>query len=50
MRHSRELTAEINELDVFITVREDDQASGAVTLTYAEAAGLRDWLNAQQLG
>jgi hypothetical protein len=50
VRHSRELTAEINELDVFITVREDDQASGAVTLTYAEAAGLRDWLNAQQLG
>jgi hypothetical protein len=50
VRHSREVSANINELEVFITVREDDQASGAVTLTHSEAARLLDWLNAQDLG
>ena len=50
VRHSRELSAEINELEVFIELREDDQASGAVTLTYSDAARLREWLNAQDLG
>jgi hypothetical protein len=50
VRHSRELSAEIDELEVRLTLREDDQASGAVTLTYSEAARLREWLNAQDLG
>lgn len=47
VRHLREVTASMNELDVIIEVREDSDAAGCVTLTYSEAVQLRDWLNAQ---
>lgn len=49
LRKSREIRAERDELEVHITIHENDQAAGSVTLTYSEAAGLRDWLNAQHL-
>lgn len=50
VRHLREVTADMNELDVIIEVREDTDAAGSVTLTYSEAVQLRDWLNAQDIG
>lgn len=50
VRHSRSLRAQVDELQVNITMHDDERLSGSVTLNFDEAERLRDWLIAQALG
>lgn len=49
VRHSREISARLELGEVFITIDENGDATGAVTLTFREAEQLRDWLLRQDL-
>jgi hypothetical protein len=49
VRHSREISARLELGEVFITIEENGDATGAVTLTFREAEQLRDWLLRQDL-
>ncbi len=49
VRHSREISARLELGEVFITIEENGDATGSVTLTFREAEQLRDWLLRQDL-